>query len=91
MGGGYWDTKINHTPPVLIENQTHPSSQLQEETGLLNSEERPAELEEVSEKIHKRFHIKETPGSSLVKVGQVVWVLWWGVRWFDGWIWPFGF
>lgn len=45
--------------------------QLQEETELLNSEERPAELEEVSEKIHKRFHIKETPGSSLVKVGGV--------------------
>lgn len=52
--------------------------QLQEETELLNSEERPQELEEVSEKIHKRFHIKETPGSSLVKVGGCV-----GLDWMD--------
>lgn len=55
-------------PSLLLSLDTLPRPQLQEETELLNSEERPQELEEVSEKIHKRFHIKETPGSSVVKM-----------------------
>ena len=40
--------------------------ELQEEKELMENEDRAPELEEVSEKIHKRFHIKESPGSRCV-------------------------
>jgi hypothetical protein len=40
--------------------------ELQEEKELMENEDRAPELEEVSDKIHKRFHIKETPGSRCV-------------------------
>jgi hypothetical protein len=42
--------------------------ELQEEKDLMESEERAPELEDVSEKIHKRFHIKESPGSRCVHI-----------------------
>lgn len=40
--------------------------ELQEEKELMENEDRAPELEAVSEKIHKRFHIKETAGSRCV-------------------------
>jgi len=40
--------------------------ELQEEKELMENEDRAPELEEVSDKIHKRFHMKETPGSRCV-------------------------
>ncbi len=49
-------------PPISTLPSNKHKQQLQEETELLQSEDRPAELEEVSEKIHKRFHIKEVRG-----------------------------
>ncbi|GAB5035064.1 aerobic respiration-related protein [Nannochloropsis oceanica] len=42
--------------------------ELQEEKELVENEDRAPELEEVSDKIHKRFHIKESPGSSIIKM-----------------------
>lgn len=47
--------------------------ELQEEKELVENEDRAPELEEVSDKIHKRFHIKESPGSRYVGT-------WFGVR-----------
>ena len=40
--------------------------ELQEEKELMENEDRAPELVEVSDKIHKHFHIKETPGSRCV-------------------------
>lgn len=50
--------------------------ELQEEKDLMESEERAPELEDVSEKIHKRFHIKESPGSRCVHIWNLE--IYWG-------------